>query len=465
MKKHLRNYVASAMLLAPVAATLLALPSSALAQSATPELRSLQVMADSGIDAGSTLSITLIGTPRGEASVRIGGLRDAITLTETDRGVYQGRYTIRRSDRIGNDAQVQAVLRQGNRSTSADYLLADAMPRQWVTPPVARQPDMRIDRFGMAPVDRVEPGVELNFAVEGMAGARVTVDLPGVERDFPLRETRPGYYEGGYTLRRGDNLDPSRPAVAALRSGERTVFANLNLNLPGGRAGIDNRPPTLIHLVPGEGTVVAAGPSVHIAGTFDDARGSGVEPASVQIIVSGRNVTRDAQINRQSFSFWGPLPPGRHTVDVSARDQAGNAMRKNWTFDVGVAAAAPVLVPVLPRVAVPAPILVPVPAGSLAAQVLNHYPNAEIGPDPVLVRARTAPFAQVAVTVRAVAPAGLTLDHSRTIYSQTLQADGEGIFSFTMVPGIPVPGTRYDIEMVSRRDSRSVASGMSLLQR
>lgn len=464
MKKQLCNYVTSAMLLAPVAATLLALPSSVLAQSQTPELRSLQVMADSGLDAGSTLSITLIGTPYGEARVRIGGLRDSIALTETERGVYQGRYTIRRTDRIANDAQVQAVLRQGNRSTSADYRLADAMPWQRPTAPVARQPDMRIDRFGMAPVDRVEPGVELNFAVEGMPGARVTVDLPGVERDFLLRETRPGFYEGGYTLRRGDNLDPSRPAVASLRSGERTVFANLNLNLPGGRAGIDNRPPTLIHLVPAEGTVVPAGPSVHIAGTFDDARGSGIDPASVQIIVSGRNVTRNVQINRESFSFWGPLPSGRHTVDVTARDQAGNTMRKNWTFDVGTAAVAPVLVPA-PRVVVPAPVLVPVPAGSLAAQVLNHYPNAEIGPDPVLVRARTAPFAQVAVTVRAVAPAGLTVDHSRTIYSQTLQADGEGIFSFTMVPGIPVPGTRYDIEMTSRRDARSVVTGMSLLQR
>ena len=463
MKKQLRNYVASAMLLGPVAATLLAFPSSALAQSASPELRSLQVMADSGLDAGSTLSITLIGTPRGEASVRIGGLRDSIALTETERGIYQGRYTIRRTDRIANDAQVQAILRQGNRSTAADYLLADAMPWQRSTPPVARQPEMRIDRFGMARVDRVEPGVELNFALEGMAGARVTVDLPGVERDFALRETRPGFYEGGYTLRRGDNLDPTRPAVASLRSGERTVFANLNLNLPGGLAGIDNRPLTLIHLVPAEGTVVPAGPSVHIAATFDGARGSGIDPASVQIVVSGRNVTRDAQINRQSFSFWGPLPSGRHTVDVSARDQSGNAMRKNWSFDVGVAAAAPVPVPVLvlPRGAAPAP----VPAGSLAAQVLNHYPNAEIGPDPVLVRARTAPFAQVAVTVRAVAPAGLTLDHSRTIYSQTLQADGEGIFSFTMVPGIPVPGTRYDIEMVSRRDARSAVSGWSLLQR
>lgn len=465
MKKYLRNYVACAMLLAPVAATLLALPSTALAQSGSPELRSLQVLADSGLEAGSTLSITLIGTPRGEASVQIGGLRDAIALTETERGVYQGRYTIRRTDRIVSDAQVRAVLRQDYRSTSADYRLADAMPWQRGTPSSARQPEMRIDRFAMAPVDRVEPGVELNFAVEGMPGARVTIDLPGVERDFLLRETRPGYYEGGYTLRRGDNLDPSRPAVAALRSGERTVFANLNLNLPRGRASLDNRPPTLIHLVPGEGSVVAAGPSVQIAGTFDDAGGSGVDPASVQIILSGRNITRDAQINRQSFSFLGALSPGRHTVDVSARDQAGNAMRKNWTFDVGIAAAAPLGVPVLPRVAVPAPILVPVPAASLAAQVINHYPNAEIGPDPVLVKARTAPFAQVAVTVRAVAPAGLTVDHSRTIYSQTLQADGEGIVSFTMVPGIPVPGTRYDIEMVSRRDSRSVVSGMSLLQR
>ena len=461
MKKQLRNYVASAILLGPVAATLLVFPSSALAQSASPELRSLQVMADSGLDAGSTLSITLIGTPRGEASVRIGGLRDSIALTETERGIYQGRYTIRRTDRIANDAQVQAILRQGNRSTAADYLLADAMPWQRPTPPVARQPEMRIDRFGMAPVDRVEPGVELNFALEGMAGARVTVDLPGVERDFALRETRPGFYEGGYTLRRGDNLDPSRPAVASLRSGERTVFANLNLNLPGGRAGIDNRPPTLIHLDPAQGALVPSGSSVHIAATFDDAGGSGIDPASVQVIVSGRNVTRETQINRQFLSFWGPLPPGRHTVDVSARDQAGNAMRKNWSFDVGVAAAAPILAPVLPRGAAPAP----VPAGSLAAQVLNHYPNAEIGPDPVLVRARTAPFAQVAVTVRAVAPAGLTFDHSRTIYSQTLQADGEGIFSFTMVPGIPVPGTRYDIEMVSRRDARSAVSAWSLLQR
>jgi hypothetical protein len=57
-----------------------------------------------------------------------------------------------------------------------------------------------------------------------------------------------------------------------------------------------------------------------------------VDPASVRIVVSGRNVTPEAQIDRQLLSFRGALPPGRHTVEVTARDLAGNAVRKSWSF-------------------------------------------------------------------------------------------------------------------------------------
>lgn len=457
MKKEIRNSLASAFLLLPAAASLLALPSTALAQRATPELRSLQVTADDGLEAGSTLTITLLGTPRLEASVRIRGMRDNIELTETERGVYVGRYTIKRSDRIEGDEEVRATLRQGNRTASANYTLAEAMPRPRVVappPPAPRPPEMRIERFGMAPIERIEPGAELSFFLEGIPGARVTVDLPGVERDFALRETRPGRYEGSYTLRRADNLNLNRPIVATLRAGERAVTASLNM--PVGRPGADNRPPAgdsrppggdnrppnVVNLSPREGDTVPAGPPVQIGGSFEDRGGSGVDPASVQITLSGRNITRESQINRDAFSFRGVLPPGRHTVDVTARDQAGNAVRKGWSFDVAV----------------------PVPA-SLAVQVLNHSPNAEIGPDPVLVRGRTAPFAAVAVNVRALAPPGLKVDHTRTVFAQTLQADREGIFSFTLVPGIPVPGTRYDIVMVARRDNLSQESRWSLMQR
>ena len=446
MNKELRNVVASAFLLAPAAASMLALPSPAFAQ-ATPELRSLQVHADDGLEPGSTLTFTLLGTPRLEASIRIRGVRDSIELAETERGVYVGRYTIKRGDRIDRDDELRAVLRQGNRSVAANYTLAQAMPRERPVPPPVARPEIRIERFAMAPVERIEPGAELSFALESIPGARVAVDLPGVERDVPLREVRPGRYEGSYTLRRSDNINLNRPIVATVRSGERVVTANLNLPVarPGAEprppAG-DTRPPDIVNLSPREGDTVPAGAPVQIGGNFEDRRGSGVDPASVQITVAGRNITRESRIDGGGFSFRGVLPPGRHTVDVTARDRAGNVVRKSWSFAVAV----------------------PVPA-SLAVQVLNHQPNEEIGPDPILVKGRTAPFASVAVNVRAVAPAGLPVDHSRVVFAQTLQADGEGIFSFTLVPGIPVPGTRYDMVMVARRDNLSQESRMSLMQR
>jgi hypothetical protein len=65
-----------------------------------------------------------------------------------------------------------------------------------------------------------------------------------------------------------------------------------------------------------------------------------VDPASVRIMLSGRDVTQEAQINSQSFVLREALPPGRQTVDVTARDKAGNVVRRSWSFDVGAAAPA-----------------------------------------------------------------------------------------------------------------------------
>lgn len=452
MKTNLRNYVTSALLLLPGAGALVAVPASAIAQPATPEIRSLQVEADGRLEPGSDLTFRLVGTPRVRANIRISGLRVNIPLQETSPGVYVGRYTLKRGDDVDRDTGLRAVLRHGNRQTSANYALADTITRPVVVvPPRPVRPadPLRIERFGMAPIERIEPGAELNFSLEGMPGARVTIDLPGIERDVPLREVRPGHYEGDYTIRRADNFNPNLPIVATLRVGDRAVTASLAL--PVSRASGDNRPPQLADLVPREGDTVPAGPFTEISAGFEDRRGSGVDPASVRIVVSGRNVTPEARITPRGFTLRAALPPGRHSVDVTARDQAGNTVRRTWSFEV---AAVPVAAPVVP--AGPA---------SLAVQVLNHYPSAEIGPDPVLFRARTAPNASVAINVRAVAPPGWPIDHSRTVYAQTLQADREGIFSFTLVPGIPVPGTRYDINMVARHDNRAQESRFSLMQR
>ena len=229
MKAQLRNQVAALFLLAPAAITFTALPSTALAQRAAAvlEVQSLDVSSDYGVAPGSRLRFRLEGTPRAQASVRIRGVQSRIPLREVEPGVYVGRYVVTRADRIEDEAPIRAILREGNRTVSASYNVPAGLARDNVAavPPPA---PLRIERFSAAPIDRIEPGAELRFSLEGMPGAVAFVNLPGIANRVPLREVRPGFYEGSYTLRRADNLNPRGRVVATLRAGDRTVTANLD---------------------------------------------------------------------------------------------------------------------------------------------------------------------------------------------------------------------------------------------
>jgi len=446
MKKHLRNHVASLFLLVPSAVALVATPTMALAQSASPEVRSLEVRSDGEIEPGARLTFRVVGTPRARAVVRISGIRERIELREVSRGLYIGRYRVKPGDRVESDSEVRAILRTENRSGSAEYTLAEVMSGQAPVavappaPPPPPAPAPRIERFSLAPIDRIEPGAELRFALDGFPGAAVRVDLPGIENDVALREVRPGHYEGSYTIRRADNLNLSRPMVATLRVDERAVTANLTLQVA--QPSVDNRPPNLVNLSPREGEVVSGGPVIQISANFEDRGGSGVDPATVRINLSGRNVTGDAQITPAAFNLRAHLTPGRHTVDVTARDRVGNALRKEWSFDV--AAAGPVNVPL---------------------QIVNHGNNGQVEGGNTLVIGRTAPFASVAVKVDAIAPVPGGFSVAQHVYSQTLQADGNGNFSFIFSPRFPIPGTRYEIAMIATKASVNTDARLVLHQR
>lgn len=433
MKAQLRNHVAALLLLAPAAVTLTALPSVVAAQPATPEVFALEVTSDHGLGPGSRLRFKLEGTPRARASIRIRGTQAMIPLAETSRGIYTGRYIVTRDDRIREGDPVRAILRRGNRTVTASYSIPAGVDNVAVVPP---PPPLRIERFQVATLDRIEPGAELRFALDGVPGATVVVDVPGLSDHLTLREVRPGHYTGTYTVRRSDNLNVPGPVVATLRVGERTVTSNLSQPLVVG----DSRPPTIANLAPREGDTVT-GPTTIISGNFEDRGGSGVDPSSVRIRLSGRNVTEDAHVTPESFTYRSALPPGRHTVDITARDRSGNAMRRSWSFEV---ASGPAHVPI---------------------QILSHSNNGQVDGSMAHLRGRTAPYASVSVRVNAVPPIVGQFGVAQQVYSQTLRADADGDFEFNFSSPYPIPGTRYEVSMTASKADVTNEARLVLFQR
>jgi hypothetical protein len=430
MKTQLRHHLTAIFLLLPVASVMLALPASVLAQPAQPELRSMQVATDDGLKAGARLDFTVEGTPRGQASLTLRGAPRTIVLKETSRGVYTGSYTIRRQDRINEASAVRATLKVRNRNVAANYSLPAGIANSSVA--VAPSTGLKIDRFTVAPVDKLEPGAELRFTLNGMPGGTAEFDIPGVVSKVPMREVSPGVYEGAYTIRRLDNLAPSKPAVATLRAGNRAVTSTLAQSLMA-----DAKPPVIRNLSPRDGESVVRGAATSVSGTFDDAGGVGVDTKTVKVLLAGRDVTAASQITPQFFTYRADLPAGRYPVDVSARDLAGNAVRQTWSFDVAAAASAA--------------------ASIVLVQVTSHANNAAVEGNPVVVRGRTAPGAMVDVKVSAVGTLAGLFGMNQDLLTQRVQADGNGNFSFSFSPQLPLPGTRYEISLTAGKDGMTAS--------
>jgi hypothetical protein len=376
--------------------------------------------------------------------VRIRGVERNIPLREVSRGVYTGEYTIRRQDRVVESSPIRATLRVRNRSMVANY----SFPANFAAPPVAVVPppaapapaQLKIDRFIVAPVDKIEPGADLRFTLNGAPGATATFDIPGVIDNVAMREVRTGVYEGSYTIRRLDNLAPSRPIVARLRQGDRVVTATLTQPLMA-----DAKPPVLRNLTPREGEIVAGNAPTAVSASFDDTGGVGVDPKSVRILLSGRDITANSSVTSQFFSYRADLPPGRYTVDLTVKDLAGNAINKIWIFDVANAVAA-------------APATLPL-------QITSHANNAAVEGNTTKVQGRTAPGAMVDVKVFAVAPIAGLFGVSQDVLSERVQADNGGNFSFDFSPRLPLPGTRYEVTMAAHKADLTTESRLVLFQK
>jgi hypothetical protein len=327
MKAQLRNHVAALFLLAPAAATLSALPATVAAQPASPEVYSFEVSSDAGLQPGARLQFTVQGTPRSQASIRIGGVRDNIALSETSPGLYTGRYIVSRSDRIEQNNPVRAILHRGNLTVAANYNFPPEIASVAVAPPQT----LRIERFRMSTADRIEPGAELRFFVDGMPGATASVDLPGVANNVTLHETRPGHYEGSYVIRRYDRFDPSGQVVASLRADNRIVTSSLAQPLI--MAGPNTVP---IQILSHSNNGVVEGNSAHVRGrtvpyASVEIKVDAVPPVIGQFGVAQRvfsdTVTADAN-GYFDFRFTSPFPVAGTRYDVQMVASKGDAQNE-----------------------------------------------------------------------------------------------------------------------------------------
>ena len=395
---------------------------------AQPVIDSFTVDPANQLTPGTEMTFAVEGTPKGKASVRMAGVPRTINLTEVDAGTYEGTYTVRTNDKISPTAQVRATLKVGGRSAVASVNLKAAPPvaaaAASAEPPTRAAPAAaRIERFEVAPVNKLDPGVDLKFTLVGTPGGRASVGIQGVNRDVPMKEVKPGHYEASYTVRRLDHFPPSGNIVGRLDIGGQVVRTRLTQPLV-----VDAKPPVLRNLSPKENESVPPG-AVTIGGTFDDSGGVGVDLKTVRILVDGRDVTQNAEITPQFFSYRVTPAPGTHQVQVSAQDLRGNTMRHSWSFAVGA----------------PAP-------GGVPVEITSHQNNAQIAAGATEVRGRTVPNAQVDVKVIQTAQVVGLFGVNQEISNQTVRADSNGNFRFRFQPQINVPGARYEVSLKARTD-------------
>jgi len=98
-------------------------------------------------------------------------------------------------------------------------------------------------------------------------------------------------------------------------------------------AGTDTTPPTITLVSPVNGSI-GASTTPTLRATYSDS-GSGIDTASVRLILDGVDRTASAQISASEVILTPePLVPGNHSLSVAVSDRAGNPSQISETFTV-----------------------------------------------------------------------------------------------------------------------------------
>lgn len=440
-----RRVAGFALSLLAVFAVIGTYPSSTYAQSKAkaPVIEEFDVESEDRLVVGSRLRFSVEGSSRAAASVRISGIKQRIPLKEVEEGVYEGTYTVKAGDRITTASTARATLKRQNRSSSAVLQESLGVTTTLIAAVPAILPNvLAIESFTATPIEKIEPGADLEFAMIGTPGGQAAVSIEGLASSVALREVKNGHYQGSYTVRRADKISADARVSGTLAVGGKTLRTNLNQSL----TAIAKRP-LIRNLSPREGETVAVGNLISVSGTFDDSSGIGIDPKSVKLVVSGTNVTPNTVITSQFFNYQTSLQAGTYTTAVTAKDYAGNAVSQIWTFKVSGQAVA---------------------TSALPLEILSHQNNAEIGTGLAEIRGRTAPDATIDIQVVGVSAIFGIFGVSQRQQGQSTRADANGNFAFNFQPQTTNNGSkasRYEFTLTASKNGQSQVANLNLVQK
>jgi len=172
---------------------------------------SFSVVQQSKVGPGSEIEFMLTGTPGRNVTLQIAGATANVPMPEVRPGHYEGSYTVRSRDRITAASLVTARVGKDGEEVTA---LLDQSVIAGAPSPVMSLP--KIATFVVAGPDRVRPGDELRFSMNGSPAGKARVAVVGIQQPVALAEVSRGVYEGTYTLKRQDHPDKALSSTGFL---------------------------------------------------------------------------------------------------------------------------------------------------------------------------------------------------------------------------------------------------------
>jgi hypothetical protein len=201
-------------------------------------------------------------------------------------------------------------------------------------PPRRVVPKPIIDRISQDHPSRwLRAGERLTVRLQGTPGAEASFRIPGVVESLPMREVSPGVYEQSWTVPENASLNLSEaPILGTLRAAGGEERDASVVQAPG-FVQVDNAAPKIESTNPAPRSEVTRNRPL-ISATFTDQGGSGIDTNRIRIRLDGRDVTSEAAITPQFFSYTPerPLDGRTHRIDVVVEDRAGNVARESWDF-------------------------------------------------------------------------------------------------------------------------------------